>query len=385
MMDFIFDGSKYECICCGRCCTRLNVPVSDDDVSKLLGKDVSGAGNVDGSFFKKLKGSRFLAKNDDGTCRFLRDNKCLIHMDLGMDYKPQICSQFPVFFTDTPDGTYVGLSYFCPASVDGVGSQLTTERVKDVYLQVKNVVKVGESLELGGKPMSWDAYKVLEEKIANLFSLSESVAGWLKSLDLLVSHVAENTGSKKELLELDERKFAGAELEDPNFQSKSNMLSYIIISSNAGGNIISSTKMAVTYYLHFSSAKKPLKYWFFENPVLGADVYGVSFRENETLKRYFRHLVFRKELAKGDVLNKTKLLILAYGVIKWYSQASALSVGRRQVQDSDIADAISFAEKNMILHANQSASSLSGTLRPIILHEMRSRDFVDSMLSDKAV
>lgn len=63
-----------------------------------------------------------------GACPALaEDQRCLIHATHGAEAKPRACQIFPYTFVATPAGVRVGVSWACPAVVDGEGAPLAEQ------------------------------------------------------------------------------------------------------------------------------------------------------------------------------------------------------------------------------------------------------------------
>jgi lysine-N-methylase len=58
----------------------------------------------------------------------LEDQRCAIHARDGEGAKPRACRIFPMTFVATPAGVRVGLSFACPAVLDGEGPPLAEQR-----------------------------------------------------------------------------------------------------------------------------------------------------------------------------------------------------------------------------------------------------------------
>ncbi len=127
---------KFECICCGTCCSRVDllVTVTGPDIVLLasglrlgakdmlkvldfyvLGKDKAiPAGLKRTSAVKTEAGMSYVAlkKTTDGKCIFLENNLCSIY-----PLRPVSCRSFPFFFS-TRDGDLTwglsGMSHICP-------------------------------------------------------------------------------------------------------------------------------------------------------------------------------------------------------------------------------------------------------------------------------
>ena len=123
-------GQNYDCVMCGRGCESLwTIPVEDHVVERIekhpLGLRVI---NENGAAFSKTEEGGYVIHYADPSqphCGFLAPDKlCQIHAELGMEAKPLTCQQFPFHVTETPDGIYVGVSFFCTSVRENTGRPL---------------------------------------------------------------------------------------------------------------------------------------------------------------------------------------------------------------------------------------------------------------------
>lgn len=124
-------GQNYDCVMCGRGCESLwTIPVENHVVERLekhpLGLRVI---NENGAAFSKNDEGGYVIHYPDPAqpkCGFLAPDKlCSIHAELGMEAKPLTCQQFPFHVTETPDGVYVGVSFFCTSVRENSGRPLS--------------------------------------------------------------------------------------------------------------------------------------------------------------------------------------------------------------------------------------------------------------------
>jgi hypothetical protein len=73
---------------------------------------------------------------------------------------------------------------------------------------------------------------------------------------------------------------------------------------------------------------------------------------DELLTRYFRHRLFRKDLATADdVQFGARMQMLYWGLVQWYAAAWALDDGREAVTAADLREALRAIEKYFALHS----------------------------------
>jgi len=123
-------GQNYDCVMCGRGCESLWSVAVDPHVVERIEKHPLGLRVIDengAAFERKEDGSYIIhyADPQKPKCGFLDDSKlCRIHAELGMEAKPTTCQQFPFHVTETPDGVFVGVSFFCTSVRENSGRPL---------------------------------------------------------------------------------------------------------------------------------------------------------------------------------------------------------------------------------------------------------------------
>lgn len=121
---------NYDCVMCGRGCETLwSIPV-EPTVAERLESHPLGLRLIDeqGAAFERLEDGSiviYYADKEKPRCGFLDEQKlCQVHAQLGMEAKPTSCQQFPFQVTETPDGVYVGVSFFCTSVRQNSGRPL---------------------------------------------------------------------------------------------------------------------------------------------------------------------------------------------------------------------------------------------------------------------
>lgn len=107
------------------------------------------------AFHKREDGSyaMHMVAPDDPTCVFLEESLCSIH-----EQKPTTCRQYPFQFTRTPDGLYVGASFFCTSIRDNSGRPMAEHAVELLDLIPQAIIsEVPETV-------SWSDYRELEQR-----------------------------------------------------------------------------------------------------------------------------------------------------------------------------------------------------------------------------
>lgn len=165
---------NYDCVMCGRGCkTAWQIKVAPEEAERIeqhpLGLRVI---NRNGSAFDKSEDGYVIhfPNLDDPRCGFLLDdNRCEIHAELGIDAKPVTCQQFPFMMTKTPDGIFVGASFFCTSVRENSGRPLQAhepwlmERMK----QGVRATIIDDEVPLSEEQQtSWADYRAFEQELS---------------------------------------------------------------------------------------------------------------------------------------------------------------------------------------------------------------------------
>lgn len=102
----------------------------------------------------------------DPTCVFLNQDKlCSIHAELGPAAKPTTCRQYPFQFTATPDGLFVGASFFCTSIRENSGRPMMEHSLEILLDLVPQAIltEVPDPIPLDAETtLSWEQYRQLE-------------------------------------------------------------------------------------------------------------------------------------------------------------------------------------------------------------------------------
>lgn len=116
----------YDCVSCGKSCTDFRVEVKPEDLPRLRSSPCTQALEKAGFTPLQVADDKiFLEKLEGGRCCYLNEETlCLLHQEGGFAHKPHTCQKFPFVVVDTPDGPFVGLSFYCTAVVQSQGRLL---------------------------------------------------------------------------------------------------------------------------------------------------------------------------------------------------------------------------------------------------------------------
>lgn len=190
-------GIRFECTRCANCCLSWPVPLNEADVKRLVGAFRCSESELPVSLLSPMEKkaglagfSRALEKRPDGRCSYLSETACTLQ-DIA---KPAMCQLFPYSFIDTPDGTFVGLSFASTGVLQNSGKLLLEQDeqlaavlglFRDLFPDLeKETIEGFNHLKLiDGVSLSYEQFKALESpliadlKDAVLASASSAYAG----------------------------------------------------------------------------------------------------------------------------------------------------------------------------------------------------------------
>ena len=190
---------NYDCVQCGRSCQAgWDIPVEEPVRQKLEGQPLTlRVIQEHGAALVEKKSGWVL--NMTPRCGFLEDDLlCGIHRHLGVEAKPNTCRLFPFILSQTPDGTYVGVSYSCTAARQNSGRSLAEHALDVAQLMAAgtttNVIHDDGLVVHGSWFTSWPEYRQFESRLSAraaqsnwqtalaeaLCGLAQQVAGWSK-------------------------------------------------------------------------------------------------------------------------------------------------------------------------------------------------------------
>ncbi len=282
--------------------------------------------------FNKLPDGRLtLAKTEEGHCVFLdEDNLCRVHKELGFESKPRGCAQFPASFVPTPEGLFVGMSFFCTSIQEGTGRPME-EHQEWLQEAAESAIKrfnykghPGTVHVVGDRHMNWADYQTLERELKSQLTPHNLQLPFLATpfrilgiepTEELVTKVAPQFGSI----------FAGALglLEAPH-------------DPEARIEIFDRMIKAQPFY----------------SPRLGREVMpclAIPLFE-EVAHRFLQHVLFRKFLIQGNLLGRMGFLLVAKKMLNYQTQVHA-QVRGGEPEEQDMYKALDLVEKHFLFHA----------------------------------
>ena len=376
---YLPSNTEYSCTFCGKCCSNLwEIPLTENEANKLCEVDWHSCSSLPESAETPATQSAINEKQlklcgVGSDCNFLgTDRKCRLHAKFGAEIKPFTCRMFPFGFTDTPDGVYVGTSFFCPSIVANSGAPIEelkndfTELIKSgaVVNKIQNPVNFAPGITI-----EWDDYKLIEGALdAIIGNNSEPVSVCLGAghawIGMLYKLLRQSGASVKEVIafyvkstaeEGYERAFnvARRSLRTSHTPVKRIMLGTLISFCNSmrkkrsRASIIGSlTFTHLRHWLGFGSiVLPPLDKSVAYTDLLDTPDCFLNTEGQTLLRRYFRHSLFRKDLITvSDLLWGYSYMILVYGLIEWYAIAL-------EGEPDQLNQALQLVEKEFVHHS----------------------------------
>jgi Fe-S-cluster containining protein len=409
----------FECTSCGRCCRdRWEIRVDGASAERLraidwVAHDPSLAGTA--TFEpRRLPVAQddlawTVARRPSGACVFLTEkNLCRIHAELGGAAKPQVCRQFPYLFAETPEGTTVGLSHFCPGvrRVEGAAEPPLAKKLdelRDLRKAGLRVERAPESiLASEGLAMPWADYRAVEDLLRELVvdprvDLATALASLSLAASMLVDFLAVRArgkdappaGAGREFVAgwrkigLERIQAIARRLRPAPRTGRAFLQQYLSLVDLASADAPRSTlgrALAGTAAV----GREVLGVGSFRCAPLGASVPVRSVRAVELpwddaeraapLRAYADHALFRRRLLPVfGVRTGIGLLVLHASAARHLARASVALEGRSRATTDDVRRGIELVEKHYATHSRLDQALAEGPARSLFqrLHTPR--------------
>lgn len=421
-------GMKYECVNCGIGCREFSeIPVDDaafERLSKLdLEKVQQGAPGQPPFVPDRKDPTKRVLCHTGEACVFLTPTRlCGLHREYGPENKPQACIDFPFRFVDTPAGTFVGVSFVCTAILEEHGTPVEDRRNE----LLRGLPHTTHRTQAAERPrltkrvsIDFDAYMELEAALDEVLLLPNIELGprlLCQSilLDLVVRTFEaarlDDPGGKGPSLSPAEREAARAATDVELVRSltqrfRADRWGRLLLQANAAPpsmalhrafvGLVTSFRAALVphrsrwaamwsiatgYVAHASRLGRihllplplPFHYRAFES--VAVDMLPGSYLDH-SLTRYFRHVLFRKDLLLADTLRTGhRLMLLHFALVRWYVVGMSALQGKDAPDTQLMREALRHVEK---LYVHHSAFSRFLEEQPVL------GSLVDSVLMNK--
>ncbi|MCA9796892.1 MAG: YkgJ family cysteine cluster protein [Candidatus Eremiobacteraeota bacterium] len=335
----LLPGQNYDCLRCARSCTSSwRVQVDQDYVSRLLPLRLveDGFEPREGGATLRLEGERCVFLDQGASCR--------IHAQLGATAKPSTCQLFPFLPVETPDGLFVGASFYCTAIAQNHGRPLVEHS--------QDIARLGPFPRVGFKPgqvdhhcrIDWKTYQQLEDELRRRLSgrgLGQAFWGlcwWLSG------------EPQAELVDLDAALAEGPADPFLNWLELACLRSLCarIEAPGAGLELLAALEKDQPVRLQGRFSGRPSELVAFMQQA------GPSDAVEEVTTRYLEGLLFRKFLLlRPTVLENLLLMHMVTHLMRFYSAAFAMAAGRQRVESSDVFEALDLMELVLLTHSSE--------------------------------
>lgn len=217
-------AQHFTCGSCARCCRRLEIIVSQEEVETLRRRraaqwfrDTASAEGTGHDPFMPIPGPggfHRIRRRDDGACGFLSSgNRCRIHEELGSAHKPLTCRVFPYRFHPAPEAVIVSTSFSCPTIVANEGDRIASsttfaaiEKLKDEWFSTQRPTAPPREL-VRGRPIATASVTVLRESLLALLHRQDAGEWDLRSNLRRIAVVLDDL-SRSRVLRLADADFA---------------------------------------------------------------------------------------------------------------------------------------------------------------------------------
>lgn len=362
---FVFpEGFNYQCRGCGRCCRDWNIHVDEPSHQRI----------VTAGYYEKLTSEcgdeLFVRDESDGTmstvrrgsgeCVFLdKDTRCVIHREGSYDDKPLGCRQFPFKLIRTPDGIFVGLSFYCESCQRNTGKPLETYQEEMMkWLSQHEYRRIGErDIQLAeGITIDWQGYLLIEhyvaERIRETDVMEDALRKALTGVCILVCRLQKENVTDAASEDVSRLLPAVTGLPDNEVLRESGLF----YTAAVAGVMESSTPEGTR-----ANTEAILGGGVLRSEIFGHEISMAGFSRYYLanpcpwkvphIRRYMEHLVFRKQLLGSEpVLCNLAALFTAYGLLELYLYLSAYQADKPSPDMEDLYFSYGLVEKGFAAH-----------------------------------
>ncbi len=374
-MELIFPaGQRYDCGSCTKCCrSDWNIHVDPHSFKQVADSPLARHlkeqhGGEEPMYMAEIMGEKTaLCRMTDNGCVFLDGKLCGIHKAMGEKAKPLGCRQFPLALVPTPDGVYVGISFYCSAAQQNSGRPLSEHAPElQAMLAEYGELKVGfEPLLLDqGLRIEWPAYKEIEALLQQALHDNEpKKALWHAMVALFIAVLrlrgAGQAEPESEVIvpdavfsaELSAARTAVVE-RDEIFEYLDLMFLTGVIgvveSANPDVCATNTEALALSGVVESDTFKKPVDLAHFDD-------FRKRFDASWSLAEFRRMLdmmLFRKFLAvRRSTLSNAGVFYLTLLLLEWFRDYSAYAQGKLEPDIEDVRRAFDVLEKGFTMHS----------------------------------
>jgi Fe-S-cluster containining protein len=410
---FIFPPDvDYECTQCGRCCSHpWEIPLDPDDIERLRSVDwAQSRAEMAGLPLvvpRKSDPQKLTLQRDGTRCVFLlEDNRCLIHRERGLGFKPRACQQFPFVFTETPAGTYVGVSFATSGVRSGQGEPLRRNEtwLRQIAAKPYHRRSIRDPVMFHpGVDISFQDAHHLEAGLCDIlepgwFSLEDDLVAGGVYLDLFHEFTrqrAESGGKPGEEFKDGWRRLGYRRIRDIAAKLRASPLAQRMFLTNfimcveaaygdgtSVGQMVRSVVAQAAAGLRLGSVRLRSLGAVLSLRAHSAVLFPSEDREvTDPLRLYLRHVMFRKRLIPYCGVKMGYLLLCIYfALIRWFAQARAAVRRSQSVEPEDIPESIATVERYYVLHTRFDQVFEHPLLQSLLARASAQKSFIASIV-----
>lgn len=395
------DGMHYDCVQCGHgCMDPWEIAVDAESEAHLATLDLKAhqqrARDREPIGPSPWGGSERTLCREGHACTFLQEDKrCALHAALGAKQKPQTCIDFPFRYVETPVGAFVGVSFVCTAVLRDHGAPVEEKRtyLDEGFGESVHVEQSAARPKLTARiAIDFDAYLALEaaldeilripnatlprrllvqslflDMVTEAFAAARLAEGGAVALSTEERIAAQSTSDATLVRALAERcrrdkwgRLLAAAVRRKPFpmvhRAFVGLLAALRGMMTPRRNRLAAMATTARFYLahalmvgsvRLPPVERPLS--FAELKRLWPDAADPEF--DALLSRYFRHVLFRKDLLRADAIRTAHRQMLFHAaLVGWYTAAEAAARGLDRPDVEAMREGLRHVEKNYVLH-----------------------------------
>lgn len=347
---------RYDCLQCAKGCRTTFDVVVNEAAEVSINQSQSGQKAVKEGYqpVRVIAGDRkIMARRPNGQCVLLNsDNLCSVHAELGIQAKPRTCRQFPFHPINTPDGIYVGLSFFCSAVQRGHGRPMGEQAaeieatVSEYFLEEKPETISAVSLPVGPDVfVDWSTYLEIERTVVEQVRtrpLKEALWRATAQIGRAFLH-AHDTPAPFQVEGMRATAAPDWGVAEPALESLAGaLISIVEVPDSAEDRAAVANAYSSGTLFHSARTGSPLQ---------NVSQAAVPEWFDDEVATYLEHVIFRKFLTHGPILGRAFVLGALYQVLKFYTLNHA-GARQRGTEKEDYYQALDTVELELMLHAD---------------------------------
>ena len=328
---------NFDCGSCTKCCRGWRIRVDAATAAKIQREDALEA----------TERGLFARKTDSGACIFLDPQSlCSLHSQQGREHKPKGCRQFPFRLTRTPDGVYVGVSFYCSAVQANHGRPAEVHRPQLEELAADLPIVGAQPLPVHGSiSLDWQGYRLLDDFLLRELAIQPPDLALGRAL-WAVCQISRGARSRRLAHFIEESQAALTPPAEPFILMEEHFFALLVARCEAPPGQRESFRRALL-------SRSPVTFERFGG--WRGSLRDLKLLRPPSLEGWLRHylkaLVFRKFLiTRRPLLDNLAVLYLVPSLLTFWTALSSRGRGSREIEEVDIHRALDECENRVITH-----------------------------------